>query len=229
LPLYLAIVGVPHDAGPSQPGPVRGRGEREAVRAALRSPVFGGLALAFTLYYGAFTALTYHLYPLLLERGLSEVTVVTAIALIGPAQVAGRVLVWSLARDRPVRWIGIATVAALPASVLALLALPSSFLSTVVFALGYGAANGVMTIVRGLAVPEMVTKEAYGELNGILAVPGAIARAVAPVAAAAIWSATGSYDFVLIAALAVAVVSAASFCFAALHGPDPTTLPRVFR
>jgi hypothetical protein len=78
-----------------------------------------------------------------------------------------------------------------------------------------------MTIVRGLAVPEMVTTAAYGELNGILAVPGAVARAVAPVAAAALWSVAASYDAVLRAALAMAVVSAASFWTAALHGRRP--------
>ena len=225
LPLHLAIVGAPPGVGDSQRGRVPDpgqNGERAAVRAALWNPVFGALALAFTLYYGAVTALTYHLYPLLLERGLAEAAAVAAIAFIGPAQVAGRVVIWWLARDRPVRAIGMATVAALPASVLALLALPSSFASTAVFALGYGAANGVMTIVRGLAVPEMVTKEAYGELNGILAVPGAIARALAPVAAAALWSAAGSYDAVLIAILAMAVVAAASFWTAALYKPAPT-------
>jgi hypothetical protein len=40
-----------------------------------------------------------------------------------------------------------------------------------VFAIIYGAANGVMTIVRGLAIPEMVTKRSYGELKGLLALP----------------------------------------------------------
>src|SRR5262245_63641867 len=65
-----------------------------------------------------------------------------------------------------------------------------------------------MTIVRGLAVPEMVTKEAYG---GIIAVPSAVARALAPVAAAALWSIAASYDAVLRAAFAMAVMSVASF------------------
>jgi hypothetical protein len=178
--------------------------------------VFASLAAAFTLYYGAFSALTYHLYPLLLERGFPEATAVGAIALVGPAQVAGRVVVWGLAHDRSIRGIGMATVVALPASLLALLALPPSIASLIVFALVYGAANGVMTIVRGLAVPEMVTKEAYGELNGILGVPGAVARALSPLAAAALWSYAGSYDAVLKATFAMAVAAAASFWIAAL-------------
>jgi len=223
VPVHLAVVGAAAAAAPAPSAPVGARepSGRAAVRAALRDPVFGGLAIAFTLYSGAFAALTYHLYPLLLERGFAEATVVGAIALVGPAQVAGRVVVWWTARGRSVRGIGMATVVALPASLLVLIALPSSFASVAVFALVYGAANGVMTIVRGLAVPEMVTNEAYGALNGILAVPGAIARAVAPVAAAALWSMAASYDPVLQAALAMAVVSAASFWAAALHRGRP--------
>jgi hypothetical protein len=56
-----------------------------------------------------------------------------------------------------------------------------------VFAIIYGAANGVMTIVRGLAIPEMVTKRSKGPL----AFGVAVARALAPVAAAALWSMDG--------------------------------------
>jgi hypothetical protein len=72
--------------------------------------------------------------------------VVGTIAIIGPAQVAGRVAIWVLARDRSVRAIGMATVLALPVSLLLLMLLPSGFVSLAVFAVMYGAANGVMTI-----------------------------------------------------------------------------------
>jgi predicted MFS family arabinose efflux permease len=216
-PLHLAVVGATPAAAASSPAGGLQSAERAAVGAALRSPVFVALAVAFTLYNGAFAALTYHLYPLLLERGFGPAAVVAAIALVGPSQVAARVVVWWLAREVPIRGLGMATVAALPASLLALIALPSSFASIAFFAIVWGTANGVMTIVRSLAVPELVTKDAYGELNGILAVPGAVARAVAPVAAAALWSAAGSYGAVLVAALAMAAVAAASFWMAALY------------
>lgn len=219
VPLHLAVVeaGTRAARSPLPTADADSTRRRAAVRAAVREPAFWALAVAFTLYYTAFTALTYHLYPLLLERGFDETTVVAAIAIIGPAQVVGRLAIWWLAHERPVRGIGMATVVALPASVAALIVLPSSFASLAIFAAGYGAANGVMTIVRGLALPEMVTKEAYGELNGILNVPAALARALAPVAAAAIWAATRSYDGVLLAVLATAAVAAVGFWAAALR------------
>jgi predicted MFS family arabinose efflux permease len=223
-PLHFAVVGATPEPARLSPAVERKPTGRAAVRAALRSPVFVALAVAFTTYYGAFSALTYHLYPLLLERGFGSAAVVGAIALVGPAQVAARLVVWWLAHDVSIRGLGMATVAALPATLLALITLPSSFPSIAAFAIVWGSANGVMTIVRSLAVPEMVTKEAYGELNGILAVPGAIARAAAPVAAAALWSAAGSYGAVLIAVLALGVVAAASFWTAALYMQEPTRL-----
>ena len=50
-----------------------------------------------------------------------------------------------------------------------LLLLPPTFASLAAFATLYGAANGILTIVRGIAVPEMLTREAYGAVNGALA------------------------------------------------------------
>ncbi|MFX8891399.1 hypothetical protein ABTN09_20560, partial [Acinetobacter baumannii] len=73
---------------------------RRAIGWAVRKPAFWGLLVAFTVCYGTFSALTFHLYPLLLERGYDTATVVGAIALIGPSQVAGRIVVWVFAARR---------------------------------------------------------------------------------------------------------------------------------
>lgn len=226
LPLYAAAIDRRHDAPPplAEPDGEEGGADGEddgveggapaaaqpAAAWALRQPTFWLLAGAFTLYYGTFSALTYHLYPLLLERGLSAEAVVAAIALIGPAQVAGRLFVWMLARDRSVRVVGGATVAALPLA-LALLLVAEGPVLLAAFALLYGAANGIMTIVRGVAVPELLTREAYGRLNGLIAVPQTVAKAVAPVAAAALWSLDDSYGPVLLAAAGAAVLVAGAF------------------
>jgi len=80
-----------------------------------------------------------------------------------------------------------------------------------VFAVLYGAANGILTIVRGIAVPEMLTREAYGAINSVLAVPAAIAKAIAPPGIALLWAAAGSYDIVLISVLASSTLVVAGF------------------
>jgi predicted MFS family arabinose efflux permease len=226
--LHLVLIDPKADAPAPEHSSTQGSGVptflQHGVRWSLGRPVFWGLLVSFTVYYGTFSGLTYHLYPLLLERGFAAATVVGAIAVIGPAQVAGRVAMWVFARDRSVRAIGIATVLALLVSLVLLMLLPSGVAALVVFAIIYGAANGVMTIVRGLAVPEMLTHEAYGAINGVLAAPGLVARALAPAGAALLWSAAHSYDAVLIAAIIGAALAAVSFCFAVAVAESPSVV-----
>ena len=88
--LHLAVIDPQADAPAASlpPGGRALRGGWSAVHWALGRPAFWGLLLAFTVYYGTFSGLTFHLYPLLLERGFATSTVVGAIMIIGPAQVA---------------------------------------------------------------------------------------------------------------------------------------------
>ncbi|MEP4103942.1 MAG: MFS transporter, partial [Nitratireductor sp.] len=93
---------------------------------------------------------------------------------------------------------------------------PAEFWLLAPVALFYGAANGVLTIVRGLAVPEMVDRNAYGAINGALTAPMHLVQALAPLAAAALWARNGDYDRVMLAVIAGTLVLAASFWAAAL-------------
>ena len=217
--IYWAVIGPTADTlrGPD-PERMREPNEgRSTVRWALRSPVFWALAIAFTAYIATFSAFTFHLYPLLLERGFSTGTVVAAMMFIGPAQVAGRVAIWMFASHASIRAIGSIVVIAFPVAPLALELLPPSLALIVAVCVLYGAGNGIMTIVRGMAVPEMLTREAYGAINGALAAPGMLARALAPVGAATLWAATGSYDAVLWAIIGSSVVIVISFWGAAIY------------
>ncbi len=186
------------------------------VRKAMASPVFWALALAFTAHAAAFTAFTFHLYPMLLEFGFSTLAVVAAMALIGPAQVAGRIAVTVFAGKASMRRIGSWVVLGFPVGFAALAFLPPSFALIIVVTLIYGAANGILTIVRGAAVPEMLTRESYGAVMGAMNTPATLLRALAPLGAAALWSATGSYDAVILAILAGTIVLAAGFWSAAV-------------
>jgi predicted MFS family arabinose efflux permease len=224
-PLYLGVIDSKVDAPSLAPAlatestpPLTGQ---PALRWALGQPAFWGLLVAFTVYYGMFSGLSYHLYSVLLERGLDTTTVVSVIALIGPAQVAGRIVVWRFAERASVRHVGRAVVMAFPLAIALLLLLPPGFASLAVFAVIYGAANGVITIVRGIAIPEMLTREAYGAINSVLAIPATIARAVSPLGIALLWAATGSYNSVLVATLIGSALVVASFWFAASQpAPD---------
>jgi predicted MFS family arabinose efflux permease len=222
-PLYLGVINPKVDAPSPAPAsatestPLTGQ---PAVRWALGQPAFWGLLVAFTVYYGMFSGLSYHIYSVLLERRLDSTTVVTVIALIGPAQVAGRIVVWRFAEQASVRTVGRVVVLAFPVAITLLLLLPPGFASLAVFAVIYGAANGVITIVRGIAVPEMLTRNAYGAINSVLAIPATVARAVSPLGIALLWAATGSYNSVLVATLIGSALVVAGFWFAAAqYGP----------
>lgn len=194
---------------------------RRAVRWALRQPVFWGLLLAFVANYGTFYGFSFHLYPLLLERGFPTEAVVVALAVVGPAQVAGRFLTWLLAARRPIRQVGLVNVLVFPLAFALLLFSGQSFVALLVFAVVYGAANGIITIVRGLSVHEMLTPRAYGAINGALAVPIMLAQAVAPLAAAWLWTLSGGYDAVLWACLGGSLLLVIGFWFAAFARVTP--------
>jgi predicted MFS family arabinose efflux permease len=234
VPLYLAVIDASADAQPPEPGsvvhndaPLAGR---QAVRWALKQPAFWGLLIAFTVYYATFSGLSFHLYSLLLERGFDTATVVAVLVLLGPSQVAGRIAVWGIAERASVRAIGRVVVLAFPIALVLLLLLPPSFASLAAFAILYGAANGILTIVRGIAVPEMLTREAYGAINSVLAIPATIAKAMAPLGVALLWAVAGSYDVVLVGVLASSTLVVAGFWFAAAQTnpkqrPDTTEKP----
>ncbi|MCC5857936.1 MAG: MFS transporter [Ectothiorhodospiraceae bacterium] len=204
----------------------RVRAEQPAARSsgplasAVRMPVFWLIAVSFTAHAATFSVLTYHLYPLLLERGLSAASVVTVLAVIGPAQVVGRVLMRLLAPNASARLLGSLVVLGFPVSVALLGLAPAHFGAFLAVAAIYGAANGVMTIIRGIAVPEMVSRRGYGAINGALTAPSMFARALAPLAAAGLWGISQSYAPVLGTLFAAALLLAAAFWWAALLVSD---------
>jgi predicted MFS family arabinose efflux permease len=189
---------------------------RQAVRNALHKPVFWALFLALTAYAAMFSAFTFHMYPLLLERGLGAAAVVQAIALIGPAQVAGRILISLFAGKASMGIIGSVVVASFPITFGALALIRPEFWPVAAVCVAFGAAYGIFTIVRGLVVPEMLSRHAYGAINGLLTIPMTLARAIAPLAAALLWSATANYDGVLAAIIVCSLVLGCGFWAAAL-------------
>lgn len=225
---YLLFIQPARDARPTDnvnPGEQRER-NRVAVQEALRRPVFWALLLSLTAYAAMFSAFTFHMYPLLRERGIDTASVVQAIALIGPAQVAGRIVVSLFAARASMRMVGTTVVTVFPLAFGALAYLHTDFIAVAAICVVYGGANGIFTIVRGMVVPEMLSRHAYGAINGLLTVPMTFARAAAPVGAAALWAIGSSYDGVLVAILVVALLLAASFWLAAwLSRPKLQFLP----
>jgi len=185
-----------------------------STRRALRSPVFWALAVCFTAYYMTFAALTFHLVPLMTERHVPQSTILVTMAVVGPAQVLARILWFAFGRNVSPKLVGIVITTAFPASVVILLMAGASPVLLVLFAVVYGGANGMMTILRGTIVQDVMWVEGYGAINGLLSAPSNIAKGIAPIAAATIWAIGHSYRPVEWAVLIVSLVSLAAFYIA---------------
>ncbi|MEO8536365.1 MAG: MFS transporter [Betaproteobacteria bacterium] len=175
VPLHLAFV---RAAPRVPPPPPAAAGPDERVAA---SDAFVWLAAAFSIAAFLASAVSAHLVVLLAAGGLAARDAVLVGALIGPMQVAGRAmeLAWSH-RASP---FGVGTLAfALLATALVLLFFVRGvWLFALLFALLYGWANGLMTIVRGTVPAALFGSRDFGTLLGKLAQPQFILKALAPV------------------------------------------------
>jgi predicted MFS family arabinose efflux permease len=193
-----------------------------ATRRALRTSTFWALAVCFTAYYATFAALTFHLVPLMVERGVSNAVLVTTMALIGPAQVAARAVWFTFGRTLHVSTVGIIIVTLFPLSTVILISAGHSAALLWLFALCYGAANGMMTILRGTIVQDLMWTEGYGAVSGMLSFPSNVAKGIAPIAAASIWSLAHGYVAVEWTVFLVSILSAIAF-FVAVRVSRHTT------
>jgi MFS family permease len=190
-----------------------------STQRALRTPTFWALAVCFTAYYATFAALTFHLVPLMLARKVPAGWLLTTMAIIGPAQVAARALWFAVGRNlRPER-VGLIVTAAFPVSVLVLLYAGTSPYLLMLFALVYGGANGMMTILRGTIVQDAMWTEGYGAISGLLSAPSNIAKGIAPISAAALWTVQRNYALVEWVILGVSLVSTVAFLVAMRFAP----------
>jgi MFS family permease len=201
--------------------------KKSPLAAAVRVPAFWGLVVAFAGYGLAFSAMSFHLIPLLAERHVEMGVVMAIIALIGPMQVVGRVLLMAAQRHITAIQLGALIYLAFPISMAMLAAGISDVYGLILFAIIYGVANGLVTILRGMAVPEFVGPEGYGVVSGALTMPTNIMRAVGPLLGSFAHTGFGSYTPVLWGLAAIMVVAAAGFGAAAILSKRQSPYPPV--
>jgi MFS family permease len=182
----------------------------------LRKPAFIGLFACFVGYGFMWSAVTFHIVPLLTERGLALDSIVAAIALIGPSQVLGRLLLFAFGAKAAARDIGRWIVVIPVVAILVLIAAaPFGFWGLAAFAVVYGLGNGMITIVRGAGVAEILGTAGYGAISGAITLGNSIAKAVGPIAVAWLWTSAGAYGPILWLWVAVMAASAIAFWYAA--------------
>lgn len=147
----------------------------------------GGVNLQRTAYLMAYvfaaswcisTAMAAHLPQILQASGTVLAASIAAAALVGPAQVAGRVLEYSLLKNaHPLFSARLAILAhPLAAICLGVVGAPAAG----VFAILHGLGNGILTIAIGTLPLKVFGAQGYGQRQGWLMVPARIVQAGSP-------------------------------------------------
>lgn len=167
------------------------RGDRAADRVAeptATPPLAGrGRLVAITLFASAlalnglvFSSISAHAVPLFQGLGFRGDEAVFMAALIGPSQVASRMGEIVMGRHLTAMHLGLIAFGLLPVAVGLFALLGFSWPAAIVFAVLYGASNGLVTIAKG-AVPLMLFgTKGYGEVLGVISAPNLILNAAAP-------------------------------------------------
>jgi len=136
------------------------------------------LAYVFAITWFISTSMAAHLPTLLRDSGVSLTTAVAIAALVGPAQVAGRLLEYGFLKKAPALLSARLAAMAHPVGVAALLLVGAP--AATAFAILHGAGNGIMTIAIGTLPLLLFGPAGYGQRQGFLMVPARVLQAGAP-------------------------------------------------
>ena len=207
VPLHALVIRRPplaRSAGPL----VTSAEQRLLARTALRDSRFWCLTIAFVAHGAAMSAMTVHLVVFLTTQGHPATFAASVAGLLGLLSVTGRVVLTAAQRhvrlDRVVA--AVFTVQAAASLSMPLLAgsRTGAVLAVTAFGLGFGIAS--------LAIPQLLADrygtKAYGSIAGNLAAPVTLAKAGAPLGAAALLGAAGGYSLVLNVIGAMSMIAA---------------------
>ncbi|HEV3010662.1 MAG TPA: MFS transporter [Burkholderiales bacterium] len=200
------LIGVPLNLLLPAPREVEktGAAPAQAATGERRLVLMAGLAFVFAATWFCSTAMAAHLPRVLQESGASLATAVAAAALVGPAQVAARVLeFWLMRHVHPIVSARIATLAH-PVGAAGLIAVGSP--AATAFALIHGAGNGVMTIAIGTLPLALFGAAGYGLRQGFLMAPARLLSASAPFLFDLLLARYGTASLAVTASLGIAAV-----------------------
>ena len=203
----------------------RGDGGRDQATADTHEPLQGRVRLqAMALFAAAlalngvvFSAISAHVVPLFEGLGFHGSEAVAMAALIGPSQVASRIGEILLGRRLKAVHLGLIAFGLLPVALGIFAAGGFGVEAALVFAVLYGASNGLVTIAKG-AVPLMLFgRKGYGEMLGILSIPSLVLNAAAPLLFALLLGIASPQNALMIAGAASLLSGLAMARLARLH------------
>lgn len=187
------------------------KGAKAAVAAAVKPhiPIDRTMILLAFVFAAAWTvtgAMAAHLPRILEAAGATPLQAITAGALIGPAQVAARMVeAGFLSSYHPLLSTRLACLThPIGAAILAV----AGGGAAIVFAIFHGAGNGILTIARGTLPLAIFGPQNYGYRLGIIGAPARMAQAGAPLAFGFLIDIMGSRVLIVSSALSLSALLA---------------------
>ncbi len=180
--LPLNWIGLLHkeDAGKLQEAAAGPTQQHPPLQGSQRTVAMALFALVMSLNGFTFSIVTVQLVPLLEAAGLAAAAAVWVASLKGFAQFGGRLVEIMFGRNLRAMTVARIAIGVLPPSFLLLYLSNGNFAALLVFTLAMGAAQGVITIVRGAVPLQLFGTEGYGAVLGVIATPVLIVNAASP-------------------------------------------------
>ncbi|MGS2618258.1 MFS transporter [Micromonospora sp. LZ34] len=229
VPLHAGTVRRPPGARPDDAEPARSRQpdrRRAVVRTATRDARFWVLVAALLAHGAATSTMTVHLVGFLADRGHTATFAAAVAGLLGVLSVTGRLVLTGARRRLPVPAILAVIFAIQAAAALTLTALGGTRPGAVVGVIGFGLGFGVASLATPALLVGRYGTVGYASVAGVLAAPVTLAKATAPLAAAALLSRTGGYGPLLVAVAGCCAVAATGILAGPAVSPAGATAAR---
>ncbi len=184
--------------------------------AIVKAPSFWFIGITFFLISINHGIIISHMLPIFYERGLSAGAAVLMAALMGPMQVAGRLVMITIENRVTVFAICIASLTAIFVAGWAIYFGSAAISLIFLFVFAQGSGYGVVMIIRPTVIAELLGRRDFGIVAGLLAMGFVIGTAVAPILGSLLWL-NGGYDLVIFVAICIPVLAALSLIGAWRH------------
>jgi MFS family permease len=213
IPLHLLVrrppAGSRRTAIPPAPPAASRSGRRGPLAGAMRDRGFWILTAAFVAHTAAMVTLSVHLVAYLVELGHRPAFAATIAGGLGVLSVTGRLLTTGAQHRWPTTSVVATVFTVQAAGALALPLVGDTTVGAGAAVLAFGLGFGVATIARPAILASRYGTVGFASLSGLLAAPLNVTKALAPLAAAALHTATGGYGAVAGAVAACCLLSAA--------------------
>ncbi|MEM9138944.1 MAG: MFS transporter [Pseudomonadota bacterium] len=174
-------------------------------RQVLGNPVFWFVGLGFTTIGIVHGMVISHIRPMLDDRGVDVAVAVFIASMFGPMQVFGRVIIVMVGARLTVIVQALCSFIGITLGLALLYLAREEPLLALVFVVPYGAAYGVVSIIRPVLAAEYLGRAGFGVVSGMLGAPYMLGFAAGPTLAALVWSAVG-YDVVIAMGLCLTIL-----------------------